>query len=272
MFSPGVNLVVGSFVFLFDADFCGGALSPHTDPRPRYFYHSIFCVPRKISKEPRPITDEVRGSFGQMNTHLSNPWMVWKWSKALHGSAEVDRFVMNATRVRDAFVKASYSRASTSRCCCSVLPTHLGLFHALLLFRSRSKSRRRGRLLRSATFVGVPHVHLHMGVFTNFIGTLQCPPHPGIDEPRDQSRPERAGSCQIHAQQLEFRNVEFAYPIMKRKEKEASESVLSGISFKVKQGQTVAIVGQTGAGKTFPSSNSSTARTIHHRDKCLWMV
>jgi ATP-binding cassette subfamily B protein len=41
---------------------------------------------------------------------------------------------------------------------------------------------------------------------------------------------------------IEFRGVSFNYP--------GSEAVLKNISFKVKAGQTVAIVGQTGAGKT----------------------
>ena len=42
--------------------------------------------------------------------------------------------------------------------------------------------------------------------------------------------------------EVEFRDVSFAYP--------GSEPVVENISFKIKQGQTVAIVGQTGAGKT----------------------
>jgi ATP-binding cassette subfamily B protein len=42
--------------------------------------------------------------------------------------------------------------------------------------------------------------------------------------------------------EIEFRGVSFAYP--------TGESVVQDVSFKVKQGQTVAIVGQTGAGKT----------------------
>ncbi|HMZ07088.1 MAG TPA: ATP-binding cassette domain-containing protein, partial [Anaerolineales bacterium] len=42
--------------------------------------------------------------------------------------------------------------------------------------------------------------------------------------------------------EIEFRNVSFHYP--------GSDNVLEDISFKVKPGQTVAIVGQTGAGKT----------------------
>jgi ATP-binding cassette subfamily B protein len=42
--------------------------------------------------------------------------------------------------------------------------------------------------------------------------------------------------------EIEFRHVDFAYP--------GGEPILKDISFKVKPGQTVAIVGQTGAGKT----------------------
>jgi ATP-binding cassette subfamily B protein len=53
--------------------------------------------------------------------------------------------------------------------------------------------------------------------------------------------------------EVEFRNVSFSYNLSGVDGEYAStakEDVLQNISFKVKQGQTVAIVGQTGAGKT----------------------
>jgi ATP-binding cassette subfamily B protein len=50
------------------------------------------------------------------------------------------------------------------------------------------------------------------------------------------------GSSQTMRGEIEFRNVTFAYP--------NGEPVLQDISFTVKPGQTVAIVGQTGTGKT----------------------
>jgi ATP-binding cassette subfamily B protein len=55
--------------------------------------------------------------------------------------------------------------------------------------------------------------------------------------------------------EIEFRNVNFDYsthapPSLNGKEIHEGEPVLQNISFRVKQGQTVAIVGQTGAGKT----------------------
>jgi ATP-binding cassette subfamily B protein len=52
--------------------------------------------------------------------------------------------------------------------------------------------------------------------------------------------------------EVEFRNVSFAYNAgnLDGERPSARENVLQNISFKVKTGQTVAIVGQTGAGKT----------------------
>ena len=47
--------------------------------------------------------------------------------------------------------------------------------------------------------------------------------------------------------EIEFRNVTFHYPSVSGVR---NDNVLSDISFKIKPGQTVAIVGQTGAGKT----------------------
>jgi ATP-binding cassette subfamily B protein len=51
--------------------------------------------------------------------------------------------------------------------------------------------------------------------------------------------------------EVEFRNVSFSYDLSSLNGKNASrDDVLQDISFTVKPGQTVAIVGQTGAGKT----------------------
>jgi ATP-binding cassette subfamily B protein len=59
------------------------------------------------------------------------------------------------------------------------------------------------------------------------------------------------GYAEVMKGEVEFRNVSFAYSLSgAERSGSADEEVLQNISFKVKPGQTVAIVGQTGAGKT----------------------
>jgi len=50
--------------------------------------------------------------------------------------------------------------------------------------------------------------------------------------------------------EVEFRNVSFNYALSGAARQNSEDEVLQDISFKVRPGQTVAIVGQTGAGKT----------------------
>src|SRR5262245_18379675 len=106
MFSPGVNLVVGSFIFLLMPIFVAGRYHPALIITPVVFIILYFVFLAKYLKDLAPITDEVRGSFGQMNTHLSESLDGVEVVKgAAQEDAEVDRFVLNAKRVRDAFVK-----------------------------------------------------------------------------------------------------------------------------------------------------------------------
>lgn len=61
---------------------------------------------------------------------------------------------------------------------------------------------------------------------------------------------------------VEFKNVSFRYP-------HASEDELSNISFRVEKGQTLAIIGATGSGKTTLVSLIP-GFTMQLRDRCWW--
>ena len=253
MFSPGVNLVVGSFVFLLMPIFVAGRYHPTLILTPVIFIIFYFLFLAKYLKDLAPITDEVRGSFGQMNTHLSESLDGVEVVKgASQEDAEVDRFVMNAKRVRDAFVKQGDLEGRYVAMLLLGSAYAFGLFHALLLFRSGDLN-----LGAVVAYFGLLRL-LEFPTFTSTWAYSQI--SLGISSARrilelmnretnlDQNAQGYADSMRG---EIEFRNVEFAYPIMKEeRRKEASENVLSGISFKVKPGQTVAVVGQTGAGKT----------------------
>ena len=253
MFSPGVNLVVGSFIFILMPLFVAGRYHPSLALTPLVFIVLYFFFLSRYLKTLAPITDEVRASFGEMNTHLSESLDGVEVVKgASQENAEVDKFVMNASRVRNAFVKQGDTEGRYVAMLLLGSAYAFGLFHALLLFRS-------GQLDLGAVvaYFGLLRL-LEFPTFTATFAYSQI--SLGVSSARrilelinretnlDQNAQGRAEAMKG---EVEFRNVDFAYPTMKEeRQKSNPENVLSGISFKVKQGQTVAIVGQTGAGKT----------------------
>ena len=71
MFSPGINLVVGSFMFLLMPFFFAPQYHISLILAPALFTISYFIALWHYLRILSPITDEVRGTFGEMNTHLS---------------------------------------------------------------------------------------------------------------------------------------------------------------------------------------------------------
>ena len=304
MFSPGVNLAVGSFIFLLMPIFVAGRYHPALVLTPVVFIILYFAFLVKYLRDLAPITDEVRGSFGKMNTHLSESLDGVEVVKgAAQEDAEVDRFVMNASRVRDAFVKQGDLEGRYVSMLLLGSAYAFGLFHALLLFR--------GGLVDLGAVVAYFGL-LRLLEFPTFVSTFAYSQISlGISSARrilDLMNRETnldqnvEGRTEAIKGEVEFRNVSFTYALPKNigtvvngaersrhlpdlpsksaqvpgsavmevmrpwspgfaqlfrtkgQEKNAQPSaqdeVLQNISFTVKPGQTVAIVGQTGAGKT----------------------
>jgi ATP-binding cassette subfamily B protein len=244
MFSPGVNLVVGSFMFLMMPFFAAPRYHPSLLITPAIFTIIYFIALTRYLKTLAPITDEVRATFGDMNTHLSESLDGVEIMKgAAQEGAEVDRFVWNARRVRDAFVRQGDLEGRYIAMLLLGAAYAGGLAHALLLFRAGTID-----LGAVIAYFGLLRL-LEFPTFTSTWAYSQI--SSGLSSARrilelinretrlDQNA---AGLTSAMRGEVEFRNVTFAYP--------TGESVVQDISFKVKQGQTVAIVGQTGAGKT----------------------
>ena len=243
MFSPGVNLVVGSFIFLLMPIFVSGKYHPSLILTPVIFIILYFIFLAKFLKDLAPVTDEVRGSFGTMNTHLSESLDGVEVVKgASQEDAEVDRFVMNARRVREAFVKQGDLEGQYVSMLLLGSAYAFGLLHALLLFRGGQINLGAVvgyfgllRLLEFPTFTSTwaySQISLGMSSARRILELINR------ETNLDQNVQGKTDAIQG---EVEFRNVSFAY---------GTENVLGNISFKVKPGQTVAIVGQTGTGKT----------------------
>jgi ATP-binding cassette subfamily B protein len=260
MFSPGINLVVGSLVFLLVPIFVAGRYHPALILTPVVFVLLYFVFLVRYLKTLAPITDEVRAKFGVMNTHLSESLDGVEVVKgAAQENEEVDRFVVNARRVRNAFVRQGDIEGRYVSMLLLGSAYAFGLFHALLLFRSGALDIGAVvayfgllRLLDFPTFVSTfaySQISLGMSSARRILDLIN----------RETNLDQNAqGYADAMRGEVEFRNVSFTYTlptstvtaVSRANGKESGEDVLHNISFKVKPGQTVAIVGQTGAGKT----------------------
>ena len=255
MFSPGINLVVGSFMFILMPIFFAPRYHPSLIITPLVFTVIYFIALARYLKQLAPITDEVRATFGEMNTHLSESLDGVEIMKgAAQEGAEVERFVTNARKVRNAFVQQGDLEAKYIAMLLLGLAYAGGLIHALFLFR--------------AGLIDVGAVIAYFGMlqllqFPTFTSTFAYSQISlGISSARrilelinrethlDQNA---SGQTSKIRGEIEFRNVSFRYPHTSPNERSdmgERENVLENVSFKVMPGQTVALVGQTGAGKT----------------------
>ncbi len=244
MFSPGVNLVVGSLVFIVMPIAYAPRYHPALLVTPVLYTVAYFIALYFYLKALEPVTNEVRDSFGQLNSRLAEALDGVEIVKgAAQEQAEVVRFGGNARRFRDAFVRQGDLEAQFLPMLLLGIALATGLFHALALFNQG--------LLKTGDVVAYFSLLLMLG-FPTFASTFAYSQISlGLAGARrilelinnetdlDQNAAGHSGRMRG---EVEFRRVGFAYP--------EGDEVLSDISFKVAPGQTVAIVGQTGAGKT----------------------
>lgn len=251
MFSPGVNLVVGSFMFILMPLFFGPRYHPSLVLTPLIFIIIYFVALIRYLKTLSPVTDMARATFGQMNTHLSESLDGVEIMKgAAQEEAEVDRFVTNARKVRDTFVKQGDLEARYIAMLLLGLAFAGGLTHALFLLRAG--------LIDVGAVVGYFGMLQLLG-FPTFTSTFA---YSQISLGMSSSRrileliqretkldQNASGVTSDLRGEIEFRNVSFHYPTP-AEGGAGGDNVIENVSFKVKPGQTVALVGQTGAGKT----------------------
>lgn len=261
MFSPGINLVVGSLIFIFMPIFVAGRYHPTLSITPIVFIILYFWFLVRYLRTLGPITDEVRATFGRMNTHLSESLDGVEVVKgASQEDAEVDRFVTNASRVREAFVKQGDLEGRYVAMLLLGAAYAFGLLHALLLFRAGQLD-----LGDVVAYFGL----LLLLQFPTFVSTFAYSQISlGVSSARrilelinrETNLDQNAqGYAQPMRGAVEFRNVSFNYTLSGAMsgngqkpagQPSSPDEVLQDISFTVQPGQTVAIVGQTGAGKT----------------------
>lgn len=244
LFSPGINMVIGSINFLVIPLLVTPSYHPTLIITPIIFILGYFIALYFYLKELHPVTNEVRSSFGQLNSRLAE---ALDGIEMVKGSAqeqkEVDLFSFNARRYRNASVAQGDIEARFIPYLMLAFAYAGGLLHALLLYRSGILNV--GQviayfgILMMLDFPTFTSLWAYSQISLGLAGARRILDLINREDNLDQNISGYAGPARG---EIEFRGVTFGHG--------SDEKTLEGISFKIKPGQTVAIVGQTGTGKT----------------------
>lgn len=244
MFNPGLNLVIGSSNFLVMPLFLAPTIHPQLIAVPLAFVVSFVLAIRRYLGELNPVTERVRANFGRLNAGLEE---ALEGVETVKGAARepqtVERFESDVRAWRDAYVRQGQIEARYLPFLFLGLAIAFGLLHSLLLFQAGQ--------INSGQVVSFNFLLLLFG-FPTFISlTAFSQISSGLAGGRrilelintetelDHNPAGHAGTIRGA---VSFEAVTFAYP--------GQEATLTDLTFRVQPGQTVAVVGQTGAGKT----------------------
>ncbi len=244
MFNPGINLVVGSAIFMFMPLIFATRYSPVLIITPALYIIAYTIAIRQYLRELQPVTTEVRTSFGALNSRLAEAIDGIETVKGMSQEInEVNRFTANARRYRDAVVHQGDIEARFLPLLLLALANAGGLLHALILYQQGVLDVGDVvayfgllQLLGFPTFVSL---FAYSQVSLGLAGAKRILELINRENNLDQNAAGFSGEMQG---EIEFKDVVFQYG--------EGDPALQKISFKVKPGQTVAIVGQTGTGKT----------------------
>lgn len=244
MISPGVQLIVESIFGLLVPLVFIAFTSVQLLLFPVLLLVAFYFAIRNYQKRLDPVSGSMRAEFGRMNAGLTE---TITGIELVKGSAqehqEWKKFQADAERFRDAFIQQGEVQARYLPVLLVGLAMTLTLAHGLLLLAAGQVSL--GGVVAVIGLVGTMQGPAGLSIFTfalvqlgyaasgrilNLItATTELDENPGGHSARVRG-------------EIEFRDASLAY--------DGGKPVLQDISFHVMPGETVAIVGQTGSGKS----------------------
>ncbi|MCO5220027.1 MAG: ABC transporter ATP-binding protein/permease [Thermomicrobiales bacterium] len=243
MVNPGTALIIDSFTALVVPIVTIALLDPKLLPPPLIFTALFFLSLRHYMKRLTPASTAMRTSFGMLNSGLAEAVTGVEVVKSMAQEEQEDaKFDTHATAYRDAFVEQGMVQAR-------YLPPLLlaaTIASSLLLgiyFHSRDQLTI-GELITYIGLVSLLRFPTFISIFTFSlvqIGLVSARRILDILNDESDLDSNAAGHVGKIAGDIRFENVTFSY---------GGEPVLKNVSFHAAPGETVAIVGETGSGKS----------------------
>ena len=245
MFSPGINLVFGSLNFLFMPLILAPRYHPQLLLMPAVFIIAYVIALNSYLKKMNVLSRNMRSAFGKMNTRLSESLDGIEIVKGnVQEAQEIERFENNIGCYRDTAVAQGRLEARFIPGLFLEITIALGILHAVLLYTHGMIQL--GDILAYGGILGMLGFPTHVSQFAytrismGLAGAkriLQL-----INAENTLGQNETGYTASIEGM-VEFRHASFSYD-------DSQNNAVEDISFVIQPGQTVAITGQTGYGKT----------------------
>jgi len=246
LISPAISLIIESFTALVIPIFYIIFFFPLQLIVAPILFAILFVISlRAYVKKIAPITGRLRGFFGMMNSTLNETLTGIEVVKAtVKENYELEKYTSKARGYRDAFLDQAKVQSKYLPYLILALTATMGLSHSIILnflniimvgqiiaYLGLLRQLRFPTMISAFIFATV---RVAISSAQRLLEMMNRETE--IDENVD-------GIKKVLEGRIKFENVEFSYP-------ESEKPVLKDISFEVKPGQTVAIVGTTGSGKT----------------------
>ena len=250
MVNPGVNLVIGSANFLFMPLIIAPTIHPQLVLAPILYLLAYVISVRNYLRRLNPAAEQVRHKFGQMNAVLAEAIEGVETVKgAAQEEREGNRFRQAVSEWRSAYVAQGDIEAFFIPLLLLGLVQAAGLLHSLLLFRAGAIDLGdvvafNGLLL----LFGFPTFAAQWAYSRVASGAASARRILELINAKTEVDQNVKGYDDLIDGTVTFENVSFCY--QPPDQICDTEAALENITFHAEPGQTIAVVGQTGSGKS----------------------
>ncbi|SDU74686.1 ATP-binding cassette, subfamily B [Jiangella alkaliphila] len=243
MFSPGIDLLVDSLTQGIVPIVFIAFLDPRLLVAPLIFAVAFVWSIRRFMRQLAPVSARLREDYGTLNAGLNETIRGIEVVKATgQERQELGKFGRNARRYRDAYVQQGLIQARYLPTLLLSVATAGGLLHGLWLLDAGELSV--GGLITYIGLLGLLGFPAFVSIFSfSLVQNGIASANRLLTLMREETELDHneAGHVAPMRGAIEFQDVTFGY---------GGQPVLEHLSFRIEPGQTVAVVGETGSGKT----------------------
>jgi ATP-binding cassette subfamily B protein len=247
MVNPGIDLIVDSGLQGIIPLFFIAFIDPRLLLVPLLFVVAFVFALRRYMRQLSPVSTEMREQFGTLNAGLAEAVRGVEVIKVTaQEEQERRRFEVNARRYRDAFVRNGLIQARYLPTLLLAVAMAAALWHALIMYNAGDLTV--GDVVAFMGLMGLLGFPTFISIFAYSmvqLGVVSARRILSIMNSETELDQNTSGHAARMHGRIEFDGVTFGHA-----DDQGSRPALEDVNFTIEPGETVAIVGETGSGKS----------------------